>query len=103
VHDDRRHIALPKLFGSPPYVRPGADCAPKTERPLDLDDLPLEAVRSEEDQCRVEQLTGRSYGSTMGAGLQTANAHSAGGEGSSFLRGRSFRLRPPGRRDGGQG
>jgi len=93
---------MPKLYGVPTYTRPGLAYAPKTERPLDLDDLPLEAARAQDDQA-LEQLTAHSYEASVDAGRQASSAYTSGGEGSPILRGRPFRLRLPGRKDGGQG
>jgi hypothetical protein len=52
---DEQHVALPKLYGAPAYGRP----APKVEeapRPLDPDDLPIEAFRTNEEQQLAEAL-----------------------------------------------
>jgi hypothetical protein len=45
---DEQHIALPKLMGAPAYARPPRPVEP-VERPIDLDDLPLEAARTPDD------------------------------------------------------
>ena len=45
---DEQHVALPKLYGAPAYARPpgpGGDGA----RPFDPDDLPIEAIQTEEE------------------------------------------------------
>jgi hypothetical protein len=45
---DEQHVALPKLYGAPAYARPPRPAA-EPERPFDPDDLPIEAVRTEEE------------------------------------------------------
>jgi hypothetical protein len=45
---DEQHIALPKLMGAPAYARPPRPVEP-VERPIDLDDLPIEAARTPDD------------------------------------------------------
>ena len=46
---DEQHIALPKLYGAPAYARP-APIAEVTPRPFDPDDLPIEAVQTDEER-----------------------------------------------------
>src|SRR3954451_8136412 len=45
---DEQHVALPKLYGAPAYARPPRPSA-ETPKPFDPDDLPIEAVRSDEE------------------------------------------------------
>ena len=47
-----RHMAMPRLLGAPAYARPPRLVA-ETPRPLDRDDLPIEAMRSPEDEARL--------------------------------------------------
>ena len=47
--EEMRHIALPKLVGAPAYARPAVPVA-RIERPFDPDDLPLQAVMTEEER-----------------------------------------------------
>ena len=54
------HMAMPKLIGQPAYARPPRPLAVETPRPLDPDDLPIEAFRSEEDQELAARLARRS-------------------------------------------
>ena len=61
---DEQHVALPKLYGAPAYGRPPRPAA-DVERPFDPDDLPIEAVRTEEEQELIATLP--------------AYAHAAGG------------------------
>jgi hypothetical protein len=46
---DEQHVALPKLYGAPAYARPPRP-APEVQRPLDPDDLPIEAVMTDEER-----------------------------------------------------
>jgi hypothetical protein len=41
--DEQQHVALPKLMGQPAYARPPRHVTMTTVRPLDPDDMPLEA------------------------------------------------------------
>lgn len=50
------HMAMPRLMGQPAYARPPRPLAVETPRPLDPDDLPIEAFRSEEDQLLAARL-----------------------------------------------
>ena len=45
---DEQHVALPQLYGAPAYARPPLRL-PKSERPFDPDELPIEAERTEEE------------------------------------------------------
>jgi hypothetical protein len=65
--EEQQHVALPKLYGAPAYARPVlvVDHAP---RPFDPDDLPIEAVQTEEE---------RELTSTTPAGMVAGGAHSA--------------------------
>jgi hypothetical protein len=76
--DEQQHVALPKLFGAPAYARPVApvEIAP---RPIDPDDLPIEAFRTDEEQELAEALPVFGYPS---AGFQATGqkaAHPANG------------------------
>src|SRR4029079_9613709 len=46
---DEQHVALPKLYGAPAYARPPRP-AVDTPRPFEHDDLPIEAVRTDEER-----------------------------------------------------
>ncbi len=50
---DEQHVALPKLYGAPAYGRPARPAA-ETPRPFDPDDLPIEAVRTDEERELIE-------------------------------------------------
>lgn len=87
--DDRRIGAMPKLYGGPAYARPQGRMVKPVERPFDPDDLPLEAVRSQEEQELVQELLARPYdGAAATDGLPM--------EGPPAIRARPFRLRLPG-------
>lgn len=84
--NDGRHVALPKLYGAPAYARPPAPVA-HTMRPIDPDDLPLEAERTEEEQELARTLEARPYGGAA------PSEQFAAREGAPMLRARPFRLR----------
>jgi hypothetical protein len=60
VSIDEQHVALPKLYGAPAYARPPRH-AGEGDRPFDPDELPIEALRTEEEQEFVETLPARAY------------------------------------------
>jgi hypothetical protein len=86
TNNEGQHVALPKLYGAPAYARPPAAVA-HTTRPIDPDDLPLEAERTEEEQALARTIEARPY-----AGAAPA-AQFAAREGAPMLRARPFRLR----------
>ena len=57
---DEQHVALPKLYGAPAYARPTivVETAP---RPFDPDDLPIEAVQTEEERRMAAALPAHAY------------------------------------------
>jgi hypothetical protein len=57
---DEQHIALPKLYGAPAYARP-AIVVEIAERPFDPDDLPIEAVQTEEEREIAASLPAYAY------------------------------------------
>jgi hypothetical protein len=52
---DEQHVALPKLYGAPAYARPPRPSA-DVARPIDPDDLPIEAVRTDEERDLISTL-----------------------------------------------
>jgi hypothetical protein len=86
--DEQQHVALPKLYGAPAYARP-ATVAAETPRPFDPDDLPLEAVRTDED---VELLSGLPA-HAFGAAAASSNPREGGADGDGILRPRALTLR----------
>jgi hypothetical protein len=90
VSTDEQNVALPQLYGAPAYARPPA-VAPAVERPFDPDELPIEALRTDEEREFTSTLPPRAYapgGVTLGR--QSQSTTSAGGDGS---RSRAFKLR----------
>ena len=57
---DEQHIALPKLYGAPAYARPAAPVA-TAPRPFDPDDLPIEAVMTDEEREFAASLPARAW------------------------------------------
>jgi hypothetical protein len=57
---DEQHVALPKLFGAPAYARP-APVVAVTPRPFDPDDLPIEAVMTDEEREIAASLPAHAY------------------------------------------
>jgi len=97
VNDDRGHGAMPKLYGAPAYARPPALPVNPVEKPFDPDDLPLEAVRANEDAELVSQVQPRAHES-----VTTAESAPADHDGSRKLHGRPFGIRLPGRGNDGR-
>ena len=69
---DEQHVALPKLYGAPAYARPAAPVA-ATPRPFDPDDLPIEAVQTDEER--------EIAADAAGARLRPGGARLAAGDG----------------------
>jgi hypothetical protein len=57
---DEQHVALPKLYGAPAYARPAVAVA-VTPRPFDPDDLPIEAVQTDEEREIAASLPAHAY------------------------------------------
>ena len=51
--DELRHVAMPKLVGAPAYARPAVPVL-QVARPFDPDDLPLQAVMTDEERDLLE-------------------------------------------------
>ena len=60
--DDEHYIALPKLYGAPAYARPPRPVPEALPRPLDPDDLPLEAFRAPDDLDLAEASSSEAGG-----------------------------------------
>ncbi len=85
---DEQHIALPKLYGAPAYARPPS--GPTGEaRPFDPDELPLEALQTDEDRGFAATIPARAYAQ---AGADPGRIGEGRRDGSR-LRGRPFKLR----------
>jgi hypothetical protein len=52
--EELRHLALPMLYGAPAYARPARHVT-GPERPFDPDDLPLQAVMTDEERALLER------------------------------------------------
>ena len=81
---DEQHVALPKLYGAPAYARPVAPVDP-TPRPIDPDDLPIEAFRTDEEQELAAALPAYAF---AGGGSQ------ATGQGAAYPANGDPELRP---------
>jgi hypothetical protein len=90
VSIDEQHVALPKLYGAPAYGRPPSP-VPTTPRPIDVDDLPIEAYRSEEDQAFAASLPARAW--AAGGMTGDRSAADAGSVAVAQLVGRKLRLK----------
>jgi hypothetical protein len=88
ANDDPAHVALPKLYGAPAYARPPITPVEPVDRPFDPDELPLEAVQTDEERALAQHLAGRPF-----AGLASSEPAAASGNGQQHLRGRTFRIR----------
>jgi hypothetical protein len=73
---DEPHVALPKLYGAPAYARPTPKVEP-TPRPADPDDLPLEAIRTDEEQQIAEALPAYAFGDGGARATGTQGAYLA--------------------------
>ncbi len=62
LDEQQHHVALPKLYGAPAYARP-APVVAETPRPLDPDDLPIDAIQTPEERELAASLPARAYGS----------------------------------------
>ncbi len=82
MSSEEHHVALPKLYGAPAYARPVRPID-EIERPVDPDDLPLETLRTPEEQELAARIVGDGSGFTG-----PSNGHDMG-----QLQGRPFRLR----------
>jgi len=84
---DEQHVALPQLYGAPAYARPAPKVEP-TPRPVDPDDLPIEAIRTHEEQQLAEALPAYAFGD---GGAQATGTH---GGYSAMFAGEGPELRP---------
>ncbi len=57
---DEQHVALPKLYGAPAYARPTI-VVETVERPFDPDDLPIEAVQTDDERRIAASLPAHAY------------------------------------------
>ena len=54
---EEQHVALPHLYGAPAYSRPPRPVE-ELSRPFDMDELPLEADRTEDEVVLLAELMG---------------------------------------------
>ncbi len=86
---DEQHVALPKLYGAPAYARPAPIVDP-TPRPFDRDELPLEAVMTDEEREVAERMPAGAYATISYA----SETETSGLDGNGARSGaRPFRLR----------
>jgi hypothetical protein len=90
VSIDQQHVALPRLYGAPAYARPPRVAA-TPDRPFDPDDLPIEALQSEEDRAFAASLPARAW--APGGGPLDGSADGSSDAGGLRLHGRSLSLR----------
>ena len=86
--DEHTHVALPKLYGAPAYARPPVTPVQPVDKPFDPDELPLEAVQTDEERELARHLASHPYERAA-----TAEPATGSREGRPMLRGRPFRLR----------
>ena len=60
LDEQQHHVALPKLYGAPAYAR-SAPVVAETPRPLDPDDLPIDAIQTPEERELVASLPAHAY------------------------------------------
>lgn len=83
--NDEHHVALPRLYGAPAYARPPRPVEKVTPRPLDEDDLPLEAFRSADEQLpSVSSPEGHHAGNNGNGGTAADDGGSVDLAGSPF-------------------
>jgi len=70
---DEQYIALPKLYGGPAYARP-APVVAVAVRPFDPDDLPIEAVMTDEERDLAATLPAHAYAAGGGHGRREQQA-----------------------------
>jgi hypothetical protein len=66
LDEQQHHVALPKLYGAPAYARP-APVVAETPRPLDPDDLPIDAIQTPEERELVASLPAHVYSAGGGS------------------------------------
>ena len=92
---DEQHVALPKLFGAPAYARPAPVAVATVPRPFDPDELPIEALMTDEDREFASSLPARAWAPggaivDLGHGGRT---HDGRAQGSPELRPKLLKLR----------
>jgi hypothetical protein len=90
VSIDQQHVALPRLYGAPAYARPPRVAA-TPDRPFDPDDLPIEALQSEEDRAFAASLPARAW--APGGGPLDGSPDGSSHDGGLRLHGKPLSLR----------
>ena len=86
---DEKQLAPPQLYGAPAYSRPPMVVKP-AKRPFDLDELPIDADRTEEERQFASTLSARAWAP---GGVQPGEHVSTGIGPTHALRPRRFSLR----------
>ena len=91
---DEQHVALPKLYGAPAYARPAAPVA-TAPRPFDPDDLPIDALMTEDEREFASTLPARAWaaGGAIVEGGETPRASDGHLQPSAGLRPRPLNLK----------
>ena len=89
---DEQHVALPKLYGAPAYARPQPVVA-IGPRPFDPDDLPIEAVRTDEERAMIDNLPAHAWAPGGSFIRMDGQSQHNGTQTSTGLTARSFSLR----------
>jgi hypothetical protein len=74
---DEERVSLPQLYGAPAYARP-APVVDETQRPFDKDDLPIEAIQTQDERELARSLPAGVH--TTGGLHQARLEHASRGE-----------------------
>ena len=88
---DEQHVALPKLYGAPAYARPPA-VAETVSRPFDPDDMPIEALMTEEEREYASSLPARAWAPGGGV-VPSGRGHESRTSGEPTIKARAFSLK----------
>ena len=75
---DEQHVALPRLYGAPAYARPNAPVA-TAARPFDPDDLPIDALMTEDEREFASGLPARAWAPGGAIVEASGSGHAHGG------------------------
>lgn len=89
---DEQHVALPKLYGAPQYARPRTQ-APQGPRPFDPDEMPIEAVQSDDERQLFGALPAHAFAPGGGVFLDDLTVQRLTAFSRRILRPRPFLLR----------
>jgi hypothetical protein len=68
VPTEEQHVALPKLYGAPQYARPPLP-AKVQPRPFDPDEMPIDALMTEDERQIADSLPAHAYAAGGGVFL----------------------------------